>query len=215
MVARAAEADVVILAAGRSSRLGEPKGLFVVDGRPWLLHQLDAIARVGVVRGVIVVLGFEADRYRTALPDLARRAQAVTNPDPDRGPFSSLQCGLAALAPARRPAFVLPVDVPAASPEVWDALSAALRPYGAAPNDEPGTDAAVPVHEGRGGHPVLLSSAFAAALLERPPTSRLDHELGRGHGHVAVARVPVGDPRVGLNLNEPRDWGKLGNGNLG
>jgi CTP:molybdopterin cytidylyltransferase MocA len=211
MVARAADADLVILAAGRSSRLGEPKGLVDVAGKPWLVHQLDAMARVACVRRVAVVLGLDAERYRAALPDLAGRALVVINPDPDRGPFSSLQCGLAALAGQAgqagqtgqagqpRPVFVLPVDVPASSPEVWDALARATA------------QASVPVHGGRGGHPVFLAPALVRSLLAQPPTSRLDHELAR----VEVARVPVADPRVGLNLNEPRDWGKLGSGTLG
>ena len=196
MAARAADADVVVLAAGRSSRLGEPKGLFAVEGKPWLLHQLDAIARTGLAGRVVVVLGFDAERYLAAIPDLAARASIVTNPDPDRGPFSSLQCGLAAVAASASPVFVLPVDVPAPSPDVWHALAAALAPA---------TPAAKPIHDGRGGHPVLFTADFARGLLACPPASRLDHELSRAH----VARVPVDDPRVGLNLNEPRDWGKL------
>ena len=97
-------ADVVVLAAGRSSRMGVPKGLFPFEGRPWLLTQLSALAS----RRVVLVLGHDAPRYDEAIPDLAARVDVAVNPDPDRGPFSSLQTGLARLPPDGRPAFVLP-----------------------------------------------------------------------------------------------------------
>lgn len=204
-----AEADadaapsLVVLAAGASSRMGEPKGLVVVRGRPWIDRQLDAAQSAGV-RRVVVVLGRDRERYLEAVPSLAQRATIAVNHDPDRGPFSSIQCGLRALGAEEPPAaFVLPVDVPAASAEVWRALAAALL-------GDSSVHAAVPVHGGRGGHPVLLSSPLAARLLSLPPGDRLDHALGRPG--VAVARVPVADPRVRLNLNRPEDWGTLKQG---
>jgi molybdenum cofactor cytidylyltransferase len=194
--------EVIVLAAGRSSRMGEPKGLVPVHGRPWVLAQIDAIERAG--GRVVLVLGADRDRYRQALPDLGQRARVVFNDDPDRGSFSSLQCGLAAIAPDA-PVFVLPVDVPAASPEVWSALREAL-----AGNGGPGgADAAVPEYDGRGGHPVLLASSTVASLKIRPATTRLDAELA---ALPRVVRVPVKDPAIRLNLNAPQDWGKLDTG---
>ncbi|HEY8039995.1 MAG TPA: nucleotidyltransferase family protein [Polyangiaceae bacterium] len=199
----ARDADVVVLAAGRSSRLGQPKGLVAVRGRPWLEHQLEALAGTGVgVRRVVLVLGFDREAYLAALPGVASMAVPVVNGAPERGPFSSLQCGLAEVVrDGDRPAFVLPVDVPVAAPDVWEALAGALGP---------GIDAVVPVH-GKGGHPVLLSSTLVRHLLTLPPEgpeSRLDLQLRL----VSVARVPVADARVGLNLNVAEDWGKLEGG---
>jgi molybdenum cofactor cytidylyltransferase len=196
-------AEVVILAAGRSSRMGEPKGLVAVPSpggpRAWIEHQLDALAG----RRVVVVLGEHRELYERAVPDLARRAVLAVNPDPERGPFSSLQVGLAAATP-EEPVFALPVDVPAASPAVWAELEAAL---------EEGIDAVVPIHDGRGGHPVLLSSSLARRLRTLPPTARLDHELrGLPAAGGRLRRIPVGDPRVRLNLNAPEDWGKVAKG---
>jgi molybdenum cofactor cytidylyltransferase len=191
-------ADVVVLAAGRSSRMGVPKGLVPFRGTPWLTVQLDAVVSAGA--RPIVVLGKDRDRYLEALPDLASRVQLSFNDDPDRGPFSSLQCGLAAALPSRS-VFVLPIDVPAAQPPVWAALLFALH-------EGEGRDAAIPQHEGRGGHPVLLSVSLVARLRRRPADSRLDAELAELPAP-RVARVPVDDPRVRLNLNAPEDWVKL------
>lgn len=202
--------SLVLLAAGRSSRMGEPKGLVAHGGRPWILSQLDAVAASGAVAGVVVVLGRDADRYDREAPELRARARVVRNPDPDRGPFSSLQCGLAAIDDEAADAgvFVLPVDVPAAAPAVWIALAAALR------SDErrgrSDLHAVVPLHEGRGGHPVFLSGAFARALRAAPAESRLDVELASALRERKVVRVEVGDFRVRLNLNAPEDWAKVG-----
>ncbi|HEY3816371.1 MAG TPA: nucleotidyltransferase family protein [Polyangiaceae bacterium] len=189
-------ADVVLLAAGRSSRMGQPKGLVDFAGRPWIETQLDAVRG----RRVVVVLGHDAARYREALPDLAKRAELVVNPEPDRGPFSSLQVGLAACEPGGKPVFVLPVDVPAASAALWAALEQALAP---------GLDAAIPTFDGRGGHPVLLAPPFLGRLRALDPASpeaRLDVQLRSAK----AALVPAGDARVRMNLNAPEDWGKLG-----
>lgn len=186
--------DVIVLAAGRSSRMGEPKGLVQVRGRSWLDVQLDAIERAG--GRSVVVLGADRQLYRQALPDLERRALVALNEDPDRGPFSSLQCGLA-MVRAGAPVFVLPVDVPAASPSVWQDLQCALQG---------GVDAVVPELEGRGGHPVLLAGSTVVHLRSRPDTSRLDVELA---ALPRVVRFPVKDPLVRLNLNAPLDWVKL------
>jgi len=197
-------AEVVLLAAGRSSRMGEPKGLVQVDGRAWLDHQLDALQG----RRVIVVLGEDRERYEVAIPSLPRRVEVAVNERPERGPFSSLQVGLARVTPGR-PAFVLPIDVPAASSAVWAELEASLLPTRFAAVPTWGPDA-------RGGHPVLLSSRLVATLLTRDPeSSRLDRELAAAaldpglDPAGGVARVPVGDPRVRLNLNAPEDWVKL------
>ena len=178
--------------------MGEPKGLVVVKGRRWVEHQIEAIGRTGD-RRVLLVLGHDQPAYEQALPQLDRLAEVVLNPDPDRGPFSSLQCGLAQVAPGTA-VFVLPIDVPAPSPDVWTALLGALTAGG---------EAAVPVHEGGGGHPVLLAAPLVLRLLSRPPESRLDAELVELSTAKGVVRVPVSDPRIRLNLNAPEDWGKL------
>jgi CTP:molybdopterin cytidylyltransferase MocA len=177
--------------------MGTAKGLVQVRGRPWLELQLDAARTAGVSRAIVVLSRDSEPLYRTAVPCL-RDEDVVINEDPDRGPFSSLLCGLGAAHPRDRAAtFVLPVDVPAARPDVWSALAAAL---------DDGMDAAVPTLSGQGGHPVLLAPAFVSTILSLPAdaarTARLDHLL-----HVKrVARVPVDDENVRLNLNTPSDW---------
>jgi molybdenum cofactor cytidylyltransferase len=193
-------ADVVLLAAGKSSRVGTPKGLVVAFGRPWLELQLEALERAGIRRVVVVVSPENRSLYEAGIPGLESRATLVVNADPDRGPFSSLQCGLSVVPPSV-PAFVLPVDVPAPATPLWPLLLAAL---------ERGVDAVVPTLDGRGGHPVLLSPALAAELAKVPAEEgRLDEVLADPSRLERVVRVPVTDERVRMNLNTLTDWGKL------
>lgn len=200
-MAKVRDADLVVLAAGRSSRLGTAKGLVEVKGRPWLELQLEAARRAGIPRPLVVLSPEVKPLYTSAIAGLETLAVVVQNVMPERGPFSSLQCGLSRIA-SGAPAFVLPVDVPAAGPDVWQALAGALHP---------GVDAVVPMLEGRGGHPVLLGAAFVGHLLALPPEAgRLDWELrDRSRRLQSVARVPVLDDCVLLNLNTPADWAKL------
>jgi CTP:molybdopterin cytidylyltransferase MocA len=173
-----------------------------MDGRPWLEHQLDALRHQGL-RSVVVVLGHHAERYLPILEP--RMVHHVTNPLPDRGPFSSLQAGLSALTPGSA-AWVLPLDVPCPSQEVWTALRQAFS--------SSSVDVAMPVYDGRGGHPVLLSGDLVASLQGLPvdgPHSRLDRQI-HALPHERIARVEVKDPRVLDNLNTAEDFARHGRG---
>lgn len=181
-------ADVLILAAGAGQRAGGPKAWGLVGNRFWLEIQLDRL-RASAPRHVRITLAAPPPESATGL---LQDLPWVLNPAPELGPFLSLQIGLAALPPPEVPVFVLPVDVPAAGQGVFEALLSGAG----------GAMAAVPVVNGRGGHPVLLAPAARAALLAldpRDPDSRLDSWLRRDPA--AVRRVAVGDACVLRNLN--------------
>ena len=138
---------VVLLAAGKAERLGRPKGLVVVAGEPWLALQIERLGECGAKR-VVVVLGHAWDDHVAALPWVTRahegsfpvtgvRVEVARNAQPERGPLSSLLCGIARIARIARlgtsePAYVLPVDVPCPGRAVWTALDAALVEIGRA-----------------------------------------------------------------------------------
>jgi CTP:molybdopterin cytidylyltransferase MocA len=118
------------------------------------------------------------------------------NDAPERGPFSSLLCGLDRAGEGA--AYVLPIDVPCPGRAVWTTLARAVEEGGAA---------AVPVHAERSGHPVFCSAALTARLARVPveaEDARLDVQL-RALGD-AVRRIEVDDVRVGMNLNTRRDF---------
>jgi CTP:molybdopterin cytidylyltransferase MocA len=149
-----------------------------IDGTPVLAMQLDAVLAMQI--DVVVVTAAHHDAYVSLIGE--RDVTVVRNEDPDRGPFSSVQLGLRGHAGG---AFVLPLDVPAPSVEVWRALK--------------GEVSTVPTYGDRGGHPPYLSAATVAQCQTSEATARLDVLLGNAR------RMPVQDARVIQNLNTPED----------
>jgi molybdenum cofactor cytidylyltransferase len=88
----------VVLAAGASRRLGEPKQLIQIEGESLLRRSVRLAVEAGCAP-VLVVLGFAADRMRGELAGLA--AEPVENPDWQEGMGSSLRRGVAAAMAAR------------------------------------------------------------------------------------------------------------------
>jgi molybdenum cofactor cytidylyltransferase len=162
----------VVLAAGKGERLGGNKALVEVGGSPALIRILRAAADAGLDSPVVVV-GHAAGRVR-ALIDAAAQdlpVRIVTNPDPDRGQTSSVQCGLRALAATAAAALVWPVDHPLVTSADLIAITAATL--------DPAAAVVLPTHGGRNGHPVLLRRLLFPAVLALPPTAPL-RDLLRG-----------------------------------
>jgi molybdenum cofactor cytidylyltransferase len=109
----------VVLAAGSSRRMGRPKQLLPVDGRP-LLEGVVARACASRLDEVVVVLGANAEAITAAVG--LGRARAVVNPDHASGMSSSLRAGLAALGPGVDRAVVILGDQPAVSVALLDEL---------------------------------------------------------------------------------------------
>lgn len=112
-----------------SSRLGRPKQLLDLDGKPLLQHVLDTSS--AALEEVVVVLGHEARRIAEAL-SLAPNAKVVLNEDYARGQSTSVKAGLAALGDDVEAAAILLGDQPRVSPEVIEAVVRAWRESGAA-----------------------------------------------------------------------------------
>jgi molybdenum cofactor cytidylyltransferase len=109
----------VVLAAGSSRRMGSPKQLLVVKGRP-LLELVVAQACASRLDEVVIVLGASADEIRERV-DLGR-ARVLVNPDHASGMASSLRAGLASLGDEVHRAVVILGDQPDISAALLDRL---------------------------------------------------------------------------------------------
>jgi molybdenum cofactor cytidylyltransferase len=143
----------IILAAGSSSRLGRPKQLLPLAGRPLLAHTV-ANAIASSLDDVIVVLGHRADEIAAAVGDLGQRT--VINPGYASGQSTSLLAGMAALPATTVAVLFLLGDQPTVTPE---AINTLLDAYRAAP-----APIMVPVYGGERGNPVLFDRSLFAAL---------------------------------------------------
>lgn len=143
----------IVLAAGRSARLGRPKQLLPLGGRPLLAHTLDHAAASGLDE-VILVLGHEAATIAGEVGDHGQRT--VVNPAYADGQSTSLRAGLAALSPQTEAALFLLGDQPTVTPEVIDALLAAYQ--------ENSAPIVAPLYGGRRGNPLLFDRLLFAEL---------------------------------------------------
>ncbi len=192
-----AEDQVLVLAAGQGARMGVPKALMDVGGRPWWRVQSARLETVGLP--VTWVVSEEVARAIEGAPP--GEALRLIRADSDAPMFESLMIGMRALEPSQTPprgVFVLPVDVPAPLREVWGALAGSMTP-------------AVPEFEGQRGHPVYLPWAWVRERLlgvALPPESRRLNALLVGEARA----VAVDDRHVVTNLNTPEDvsrWMRL------
>jgi molybdenum cofactor cytidylyltransferase len=99
----------VVLAAGASTRMGENKLLFELEGESVVRRAVGQASAAGL-DPVVVVLGHDADRVRGELASLSCRC--VVNPDYASGINSSLKTGIATLPATAPAAVVLLADMP-------------------------------------------------------------------------------------------------------
>ena len=185
----------VILAAGRSSRMGEGlnKLLAEVGGRP-VIRRVAEAALVSRARPVIVVTGHERGRVEAALGGLD--VSFVHNPDHATGMASSLRAGIAAVPETVAGALVVLGDMPLLAPGLLDRLMDAHAPAA-------GRLIAAPVEGGQRGHPVLWSRRFFSEL------SALEGDVGArailAANAALVAVVPVvAEEGAFLDVDTPR-----------
>jgi molybdenum cofactor cytidylyltransferase len=114
----------IVLAAGKSSRMGANKLLLPLDGHPLVWHAISG-ACASSADVVLVVLGNEAERVAAALPP--GRYQRVDNPRFAEGLSTSLQAGLDALPGNADGALILLADMPFTASATLEALLAAAR----------------------------------------------------------------------------------------
>ncbi|MBI3281295.1 MAG: nucleotidyltransferase family protein [Acidobacteria bacterium] len=160
----------LILAGGASRRMGTPKALLRLNQETFLGRLIRVFGNY--CAGVTVVLGHEARGIQSALEP--SRAEFVINPHWQKGQLSSLQAGLQALPGDLDAVLFTPVDYPAVSESTVGSLIAACE-TASAPQVRVMAAAGslwIPRHQGRHGHPVLVSASLIPELLAETESAR-------------------------------------------
>ena len=144
-----------ILAAGTSSRLGTPKQLLELGGRPVLAHTLAAVQQTSL-DPVLVVLGHEQDLIEQRI-DLSQTT-VVENPEFASGQSSSVRAALRSLSNDIDAVVFVLGDQPLVDPDVIEALADARK-------TERALIAQPRYAEGR-GNPVLIGRELFEELSE-------------------------------------------------
>lgn len=186
----------LILAAGASRRMGQPKQLLDWGGRPLVR----AVAETGLAAGLdplVVVVGHAQAQVRAALADLPLRP--VANPDYAQGQAGSLRAGVGALPPDTPAALVLLGDQPFVTPAIVRELCRAWRERRAA--------IVAPLYRGRRGNPVLFARALFPELLAISGDQGARALLAADPARVLL--VPFDDDRPLADLDTPDDYQRL------
>jgi molybdenum cofactor cytidylyltransferase len=182
----------VVLAAGRSTRMGAVNKMIAEIGGKPLVRIAAEQALASKASPVIVVTGHERDKVEAALKGLDVRF--ANNPDYAEGLGTSLRTGIAAVPPEADGAVILLGDMPQIDAKLIDRLVAAFDP-------EKGALVVVPTIEGRRGNPVIWARRFFPELMA------VTGDVGARHiiANVAeaVAEVPVSDPAITVDVDTP------------
>lgn len=199
---RAARVGAVVLAAGRSRRMGPANKLLTpVEGEAMVARVVDALLE-SPARPVVVVTGHDAAAVRQALE--GRAVRFAHNAEHEEGMGSSLRVGVEALEeeePGVDGAVICLADMPRVRPHHVAALVRAFDP-------KRGRTICVPVHDRKRGHPVLFGRRWFGELRQvagdvgaREVLARHDHE---------VVEVAVDDPGVLVDVDTREALEELG-----
>ncbi|GLI39357.1 molybdenum cofactor cytidylyltransferase [Geobacter hydrogenophilus] len=186
----------IVLAAGRSTRMGRPKQILPFRGRTVLECVVDNALTSGLHR-VVVVLGHEAEAVMPLLGH--RRVTTVVNPVYREGQSSSLKAGLGALTAETDAALFLLGDQPLVTPDTINLVIAAFA-------DSP-SPIVIPTFEGHRGNPVL----FGRETFPRIEALSGDHGargLFREYGD-DIRSIDVQTPAIHFDLDTEEDYLRL------
>jgi molybdenum cofactor cytidylyltransferase len=183
----------LVLAAGRSSRMGGPNKLLAeIGGRP-LVRMVVEAALASQARPVLVVTGHQRERIEAALAGLP--INLVHNPNYADGLGTSLKTGIAALPAEVDGVVVCLGDMPQVDAALINRLIGAIDP-------DKGALVAVPTIDGKRGNPVVWSRRFFPDLMAVEGDVGARHLIGR-YGE-AVVEVPVSGAAALTDIDTPQ-----------
>jgi xanthine dehydrogenase accessory factor len=156
---RGKDIEIVILAAGKSERMGQQKLLMSYAGKT-ILENIVEKALDSNAGNVKVVVGSHRNKVCDLLKD--HPVQIVENTDFDKGMLSSVQCGFNALSSTARAGMILLGDQPMVQTLVIDKLIDSF--------EKTGKGIIIPVYNTKKGHPVLIDTKYIPQINQLNPS---------------------------------------------
>jgi molybdenum cofactor cytidylyltransferase len=189
----------IVLAAGKSSRMGRTKALLPLEGGDTFLGRVVRTLRDGGVGEIVVVVGADGAAIRSAVEAVSMPVHIVDNPDYEQGQLSSLLKGLDSVdRPGVAGALVTLIDVPLVSPETVRTL---LQKYAS-------RSALIvrPASRGRHGHPVIFDGALFDELRRADPRQGAK-QVVRAHS-ADLLDVELTDEGAFTDIDTPEDYAR-------
>jgi molybdenum cofactor cytidylyltransferase len=189
----------IVLAAGRSSRMGRAKAALPLDARDTFLSHIVRTFLAAEVDDVVVVVGHDAETIVNSFSESGLSARFVANPDYDRGQLSSLVAGLTFVdRPGVTAALVTLVDVPLVTAETVRAVVDRYRK----------THAPIvrPTSGVRHGHPLLIDRSLFGELRAADPAVGAK-PIVRAHAS-AAGDIEIADEGAFLDIDTEEEYRK-------
>ena len=180
---RMKDVAAIVLAAGRSQRMGAFKPLLPFGNSTAIEACIENLRRGGV-ETVVVIVGVDSNAGELRRHLEPTEVTFAINPDPASEMSDSIACGVRQLPAESRAVVIIPADHPAVPPEVVVTLIVEWQK---------GAGLVVPTYGGRGGHPVLVDLQFRSEL------TNLDTQRGL-KGLFQAHPDAVSRPAVNTNL---------------
>ncbi|MBI1853891.1 MAG: nucleotidyltransferase family protein [Planctomycetes bacterium] len=195
----------IVLAAGKSERLGRPKALLDFDGET----TLSLVCRAALDGGageIVLVTGAEAERVEAAAPK--EHVKIVRNPNFEKGQTTSLKAGIAALPDDAKGFLLFPVDYPMVkADDVKRLLDAFTQSWTLDPGKlKWAKKIFVPVYIGKRGHPALFDISAKKSFLALGDDEPA-HTIVRA-GTALTENVPSKNPFILVDVDTEEDYQK-------
>jgi molybdenum cofactor cytidylyltransferase len=192
---RVKDVAAILLAAGRSRRMGAFKPLLPFGDSTVIECCIDSLRGAGI-DNIVVVVGHRERDIREQLKH--SQVTFAVNADPDSEMSASIALGVEQVTSHAWALLLALVDHPAVPLEVNRHLIEEWRR---------GATLVQPEYAGRGGHPVLIDMAYRDELLALDPAQGL-RALFAAHRE-KVRRVPVASPYVARDMDTWEDYRRL------
>ena len=173
----------VILAAGRSSRLGKPKALIEVEGVSLISWILSRLTKVGL-RPIVVTREGLVEKIRDSVGDI----EIIVNDEPELGRTGSVKIGLNHLKEKKMGdlrILIVPVDRPGFSISTLELLTSMKS-------------SSCPSSGGKGGHPLIVDVDDIEKILQAPSDSPLN-------SIIKPNKIDVEDEFLHMNIDTQKD----------
>ncbi len=188
--------SVILLAAGKSERMGFPKFTLRFNEQKTFLEEIVGQFTAFGCPEIVVVVNNEGEKLieqtEMEFPD---NTIIAINPNPELGRFVSIKTGLGFLQNTDL-VFLHNIDNPYINEDVLKRLF----------NNDDNADYYVPVHEDRGGHPILLTGKVVNKIRKCP---KVDLSLKEYLKAYRKKVVDVNDPGIIININTLEDYRKV------
>ena len=195
----------VLLAGGKSGRMGVAKGLLKYNKTFWVLEQINRLSEANINK-VYVGLGHDFEHYFWAVDWFEKAVkeivnfrgidvQVVINSKPELGSFSTLQAVLNSV-PTGSDVLICPVDIPIPNKKTLEKII--YSNY----------EVVIPMFQNQHGHPIVINDDFKNRLIDlaiEDENSRLDIQIKKLTTNQILV-VEVNDSSILKNLNTPSEW---------